>query len=268
MNHKILQEKVRIEGTLIFDTAFRIGSGREGELGTELGILRDIEGRPILPGSSLKGCFRSWCERLAPHFGLHACLLDRELSGQDCVGDETYRRQVFQEFKGLSSEASKVAWLEDKTCHVCRLFGSNLQSSRIFFSDGSLQTWVGTTQVRDGVCIDRDSETARPRLKYDFEVVPPGAEYTIVIELENPEEHELALVASVMAEWQAGVRLGGFTSRGLGRAHIANLKVFHLDYGNSAQLQDYLLNRNMPQADTLLTECLERQLQPGGGRHA
>lgn len=260
MSYRCLQEKVRIEGTLIFETAFRIGSGREGELGTELGILRDIEGRPILPGSSLKGSFRAWCERLAPHLGLRACLLDRALSGEDCVGDEAYRQQLYRDFKELPSEAAKAAWLEDQTCDICRLFGSPLQASRIFFSDGTLTLWAGTTQVRDGVCIDRDSETARPRLKYDFEVVPPGAQFTIVIDLENPEEQELALIAAVLAEWQAGIRLGGFTSRGLGRAKLSSLKVFHLDYGNPVQLQDYLLKRVMPAADALLAECLERRL--------
>ncbi|MEW6296032.1 MAG: CRISPR-associated RAMP protein Csx7 [Candidatus Diapherotrites archaeon] len=262
MDHKILRRKVRIKGTLAFDNAFHIGSGREGELGTSMGVLRDLDGCPILPGSSLKGSFRSGCERLAPYLNLKTCLLDRSLSGEDCVGDESYRRRVFQAFKDLKEEADKVAWLTDHTCDICRLFGSPLQSSRIFFSDGQLIEWAGTTQMRDGVCIDRDTETARPKLKYDFEVVPPGARFEIVIDLENPEDHELALVGAVLAEWQSGIRLGGFTSRGLGGVRLDSLAVFELDYGNLEQLRGYLLQGALTEAHSLLTDCLTNRLQP------
>ncbi|HLC14727.1 MAG TPA: RAMP superfamily CRISPR-associated protein, partial [Thermodesulfovibrionia bacterium] len=169
MRHKMFTRKVRITGELIFETAFHIGSGLEGELASDMGILKELDGRPILPGSTLKGNFRSLAERLSDYLGFTACLLDSELSGIECVSDEKFRKRVYDNFKDLKKENDKIAWLSEHTCRICHLFGSPLQASRIFFSDGKLQDWGRSIQIRDGVCIDRDSETAVPRAKYSFE---------------------------------------------------------------------------------------------------
>ncbi|MBW1987363.1 MAG: CRISPR-associated RAMP protein [Deltaproteobacteria bacterium] len=268
MSNKFFQRKVKIEGTLAFETAFHIGSGREGELATDMGVLIDRNRHPILPGSTLKGNFRTMAERLAGYLGLTACLLDSQLSGTDCVSVESYRKQVIENYKIIKSEPDKLDWLQKHTCTVCQLFGSPLQASRIFFSDGQLLSWDGTLQVRDGVCIDRDSETARHGAKYDFEVVPAGAAFDISIELENPEDRELALVGAALAEWENGFRLGGFTSRGLGKVRLQNRRITEVDYTNTEQLRNYLLHRQMTEVDNLLTDCLQRILNQSGGPHA
>lgn len=267
-NNKILKRKVKITGRLSFETAFHIGSGEEGELATDMGVLREPDGSPVLPGSTLKGNFRTFAERLSGYLGFTACLLDFKLSGVECVSDEEYRKQVYEEFKELKPEAEKLAWLRDHTCNICRLFGSPLQASRIYFSDGKLLQWGRSIQVRDGVCIDRDSETARHGAKYDFEVVPKGAVFLITIELENPEDNDLTLVAAALAEWENGFRLGGFTSRGLGRAQLTDKKVELVDYTDINQLKAYLVSREMSEADSLLNNCLEQALDRQGGIHA
>ena len=266
--HNVFEKKVKITGNLTFETAFHIGSGKEGELATNMGVLRELDGRPILPGSTLKGNFRAFAERLSGYLDFTACLLDSELSGVECVSDESYRKRVYEEFKDLDKETEKLAWLENHTCRICRLFGSPLQASRIYFSDGQLLKWGQRVQVRDGVCIDRDSETARYGAKYDFEVVPGGAVFSITIELENPENGELALVGSVLAEWENGFRLGGFTSRGLGRVRLMDIKVGQVDYSNPDQLKAYLMTRQMTEADSLLNNCLHQALDKQGGAHA
>jgi len=79
------QKRVRISGTILFDTAFHIGSGRQGLLSTDMGVLLDRYDQPILPGSTIKGLFRTAAERLAPHLELTSCLLDRTISGIDCI---------------------------------------------------------------------------------------------------------------------------------------------------------------------------------------
>ena len=49
-----LKEKIRVTACLVFDTAWRIGSGKEGETMSDLGVVLDPNGNPVLPGSSLK----------------------------------------------------------------------------------------------------------------------------------------------------------------------------------------------------------------------
>ncbi len=265
MHQTVFERKVRIAGRLIFDTAFHIGSGKEGEMATDLGVLKDAQGWPVLPGSTLKGCFRAAAEKLAGYLGQSACLLDTTLSGQDCVGDQDYFKQVNEAFKRQKGEAVKLAWLGRHTCDVCRFFGSPLQASRIFFSDGQLARWQGRYQVRDGVVIDRDSGTARPRLKYDFEVAPRHTVFELLLELENPAETELALTGAVLAEWQNGFRLGGFTSRGLGRVFLEDLTIEQVDYTDATQLQAYLLTRALTPVPDLLHQALHTTLMATGG---
>lgn len=268
-NRKSFRTKVKIDGTLAFETAFHIGSGKEGELATNLGVLIELDGRPILPGATLKGCFRATAERLAVYLGLSACLLDSELSGSNCfTGLEKKERK--KKFDGFieKSETEKLQWLEDNTCDICRLFGSPLQSSRIFFSDGRLINWSNSLQIRNGVCIDRDSETARPGALYDYEVVPAGAIFEVSIELESPSDNELAIVAAVLSEWEDEFRIGGFTSRGLGRVKFKNRSVRRVDYADAEQLKFYLLKREMQPAKNMLSESLERILNIPGGHNA
>lgn len=267
-SNKLFKSRVRITGTLNFETAFHVGSGREGELATDMGVLKNVYDEPILPGSTLKGSFRANVEQLSSYLGLKACLLDSDLSGVDCVSDQKYEKKVRDDFKKRISEKQKLEWLRGHTCDVCCLFGSRMQASRIFFSDGNLISWARAFAVRDGVCLDRDSETARYGFKYDFEVVPAGTIFQIVIDLENPEEDELALVRAGLAEWENGFRLGGFTSRGLGRVKLLIDKVEHVDYADSSQLRDYLLHRKMRPAHNLLDDCLQRRLSETGGGHA
>ena len=265
------RNKVQIKGTLAFETAFHIGSGKEGELATNMGVLMAPDGRPILPGSTLKGNFRSLAERLSGYLGLSACLLDDGLSGDGCftgLSDQEERNSKYEVFKELKTEDTKLEWLHKNTCDICRLFGSPLHASRIFFSDGALINWSNALQIRDGVCIDRDSETARHGAKYDFEVVPAGAAFKITIELENPIDKELALVGAVLTEWEAGFRIGGFTSRGLGRVRLEDKTVRQVDYTDPDQLKPYLLKREMQEAKTLLTESLKRLLNHQGGDDA
>ncbi len=262
-NNNEFKRKVKITGKLVFETAFHIGSGKEGELATDMGVLLEPDGRPILPGSTLKGNFRTFAERLSAYLGLKACLLDSDLSGVKCVTDENYRRMVYDEFKDKKQEKEKLKWLQEHICDVCSLFGSPLQTSRIFFSDGGLLDWSRGLQVRDGVCIDRDTETARYGAKYDFEVVPRGAEFLITIDMENPENSELALAGAVLAEWENGFRLGGFTSRGLGKVRLANKIVEEIDYTKPDQLKAYLVKHEMADAGSLLADCLESLLNGG-----
>jgi len=270
INHSF-KKKIRITGLLKFETAFHIGSGREGELSTDMGVLLEADGRPILPGSTLKGSFRSCAERLAEHLDLSACLLDNSLSQHaNCVSGETdqgHRKHINESYKQQKTESDKYKFIQNNVCHVCYLFGSPLHASRIFFSDGILTGWSGSLQKRDGVCIDRDTETARYGAKFDYEAVPAGAAFNIAIDIENPEDRELALIGAVLAEWKNGFRLGGFTSRGLGKVQLVQTAILQVDYSDSKQLKEYLIQNTMTSADTVLNDALELHLAEGG-QHA
>src|SRR5262249_22036645 len=176
-----LHRKVRIRGRVIFETAWRIGSGKEGETMSDLGVVRDPLGNPVLPGSSLKGKLRSTCEVLAHALNLSACLLSQQASGQDCVGDVDRHQQLRAQYEKVAQAGlqARLGWIDAHTCDVCKLFGSPVQASRIRCSDGRLCNEEMVIQVRDGVVLDRDSRTAVDGLKYDYEVVQAGTAFEV-----------------------------------------------------------------------------------------
>ena len=240
-----LNEKFRLTASIVFDTAWRVGSGKEGETMSDLGVMLTTAGEPILPGSSLKGKLRSTCETLSHALGLSACLLNRAASGVDCTSDIKYYSDVRADYQSTFQQGlnNRCQWIDSHTCDVCKLFGSPVKVGRLWVSDGTLlNDWASVVQVRDGVVIDRDSRTAMDGLKYDYEVIPPSSPFQLCIDLENPDDADLALLGAALFEWHAGSSLGGFTSRGLGRFHLEDIKVSHVDLNDPCQRLKFLTN--------------------------
>ena len=241
-----LRQKNRVTASLVFETAWRIGSGKEGETMSDLGVVLDPSGQPVLPGSSLKGRLRNTCETLAHALGLRACMLNRDASGVNCTSDVNYYRKVREAYREASQKGlhERLQWIDDHTCNVCGLFGSPVQAGRLRVSDGALKEWASVVQVRDGVVIDRDSQTAVDRLKYDYEVVPPGSRFELCIDLENPSHQNMALLGAALFEWHSGSSIGGFNSRGLGRFHLEEIKLLGIDLSDPAQRVKFLTATN------------------------
>ena len=266
-----LRQKYRLTASLVFDTAWRIGSGKEGETLSDLGVVLDPIGQPVLPGSSLKGKLRSTCETLAHALGLSACMLNHDASGVQCTSDVKYYREVREDYrkalqKGLQDRRQ---WIDDNTCDVCKLFGSPVQAGRLWASDGALTEWASVVQVRDGVVIDRDSQTAVDGLKYDYEVVPPGSRFEICVDLENPTDKDMALLGAALFEWHAGSSIGGFTSRGLGRFHLEDARLAGIDMSDPAQRVKFLTATRADKRlcdlgdwEAYFSERINRQLNP------
>ena len=266
-----LRQKYRLTASLVFDTAWRIGSGKEGETLSDLGVVLDPIGQPVLPGSSLKGKLRSTCETLAHALRLSACMLNHDASGVQCTSDVKYYREVREDYqkalkKGLGD---RLQWIDDNTCDVCKLFGSPVQAGRLWVSDGALTEWASVVQVRDGVVIDRDSQTAVDGLKYDYEVVPPGSRFEICVDLENPTDQDMALLGAALFEWHAGSSIGGFTSRGLGRFHLGDIRLAGIDMSDPAQRVKFLTATRLDKRlcdlgdwEAYFSERINRQLNP------
>ncbi len=218
------RRRLRLTGRLRLETALRLGSGLTDELSsTDIAVVKDTQRRPYIPGSSFKGALRAHVERLVrlvepepplPGHGRGACNpvdrhewcitaehMDTLRDDPDTLDDEVYRR----------------------SCRICQVFGSPWLASRVLVKDLCLaepELWFDRRyQVRHGVGIDRDSETAAHNILYDYEAVPAGTEFEweIVVENAHQERVEDGLVIWGLREFANGrVRLGGGRSRGLG----------------------------------------------------
>jgi CRISPR-associated RAMP protein (TIGR02581 family) len=251
-----LDRRLKVTGMIEFRTAFHLGSGGEGAGASDLGVLTDHEGTPLLPGSSLKGVFRSTAESLAEHLGMRACFLEREHPW--CAGGsiELGRKKLKQLETARGAEVDAIL---AELCDVCRLFGSSLARGKLSFHDAVAESWAQVLEVRDGVGIDRDSGTAVDKVKYDYEVVPAGARFRFTMGGENLTDGEFALVAVVVREWARGVQLGGMTSRGLGAAVLEDVRFETVELADPSQRLEYLLNGTMRALEPERLETLIRQ---------
>ena len=210
---------------------------------------------------------------LADLIGLDTCLLK---DGKDC-----FRGRLLQEEDGetvynrLKNEAKNeddlITQALEIICLTCQLFGNGFSASRIFFSDlyPDTDSWAGVTQIRDGVVIDRDSEKAVDRLKFDFEVVPAGTAFYFEIRLENPQrrminakerEIDLGLTCLGLNEFCSGLgHLGGNRSRGLGSCEMEIDSLYSTDFTDLEQLKRYLLHTELEQKMAVTTEKIEIQ---------
>ncbi len=260
-----LTERYLFTGRLVTESGLHVGGGRDSLTTTDSAVMKYIDDRPFIPGSSMKGAFRGAVERLAVSLpGLRSCQLSKGIDDQ-CP---TMNPPADEE---EADDEKRLATLK-KLCHTCMLFGAPKLAGKTRFSDLSVipETWAGLTEVRDGVGIDRDSERAMDRIKYDYEVVPSGTEFQFTLVIENPDEtrKEMSLIAVGLRELQAGmIPIGGIRTRGLGRCKLEGLTIHHLSFGDSRKFKSYLKGHRLDsdefklsedQAAALLDDAIER----------
>lgn len=208
-----LHLRYRIEAELEALTGLRVGAGKQSDAAaTDQPVIRDAMGRPFLPGSSIKGALRSGLESVL-RTGLSPNLKACDLFADPCI--DTKRSG------GQRSELDFEEVLK-KSCTACLLFGSPSIAGRMFVRDAALdEKKFFRTEFRDGVGIDRELGTARQKIKYDTEVVPVGSVFKLEIRIDNVDDLHLALVLLAVDLLHRGdIRLGGMTTRGLGRVAL------------------------------------------------
>jgi len=256
-----MHRKYVFTGKLELKSGMHIGGGQTNLRGTDSPVVLTPEGDPFIPGSSFNGVFRSTVEKLVnviPHRS--TCFLFFE---GDCP--TTKQEDFNNQRRGSSwSETQLVKILKKELCDTCKLFGSPYAASKVFFSDLYVEEWAEATQLRDGVAIDRDSERAVDRLKYDYEVISGGSIFKMEIVLESPSDIDLGLVCIGLSEFVSGMAgIGGMRSRGLGNCQLIDLTAYESDLRDPDQLQRYLLGKRLGEKMTKvddMTDFLEKHI--------
>jgi CRISPR-associated RAMP protein (TIGR02581 family) len=285
----MLRNRFVFTGSLVMSTALHIGGGKVTLSSSDSPVVLTPEQKPYIPGSSFKGALRSTVEKIVPGLpGFSSCALidlsndeikslegDREAMKKYCPtirqSDVARRRR---------DEPDKAAEIQKETieelCDTCLLFGSPFTAARLNVNDLYMpkEEWSGVLQIRDGVAIDRDSEKARDRLKYDFEVVPASAMFDLEIVLENATKRDVQLLCVGLSEFVHGFGvIGGKRSRGLGVAELTKLQVsalelFHegveekevIEEERKRRLRNYLIGKEFSRVFDNGSEFLEEYI--------
>ena len=183
--------------------------------------------RFCIPGSSLKGVFRSHIEKIV--CSLKERVVCYPIAGhEDREVDLTQRRRDYRDScSQLQNDLAKDRTMRTKldaetdfvyehSCPTCRLFGSTGFIGRIAIGDAYLVSDSATEQ-RDGVGIDRFTGGASHSAKFELEVVSSNVVFETKIHLRNFEIWQLGMLFVVLQDLEDElIRLGSGRSRGLG----------------------------------------------------
>lgn len=173
-----------------------------------------------LPGSSLKGVFRSHLEKVINSMKAKvACNPLSRLS-------DAQEQPLFGEFCGDHYGNFFKPTVYARSCPTCRVFGSTAFIGRIAVEDAYLQKRSEDQKQflerRDGVAIDRLTGGASSRAKFDLEAVTAGTTFTTTLSLRNFEIWQLGMILVLLQDMGDGlVRIGYGRSRGLGAVTAA-----------------------------------------------
>lgn len=181
-----------------------------------------------LPGTSLKGVFRSHLEKVGRT--LNEAAICNPFDEKSFCGDKLQTR------KRQGEEISNPLAYRD-SCPICRLFGSTFYTGRISIDDAYLvdSSRPRPTELRDGVGIDRLTGGAAHGAKFDLEAVSPQVAFTTRLYLRNFEIWQLGMLLLVVQDLTEGlIRLGSGTSRGMGsvKGQVEQVTINHLGFAD------------------------------------
>jgi CRISPR-associated RAMP protein (TIGR02581 family) len=188
----------------------------------------------FIPGSSLKGVFRSHVEKIVCSLKPRVVCYPFELNDttKEKIADlKQLQSDYLESCGGVFNQYAKRdeksrRYLEERTdlvyaasCPTCRLFGSTGFIGRIAIGDAYLAPeQEQIKEQRDGVGIDRLTGGASHGAKFELEVVSAGVSFETGIHLRNFEIWQLGMLFVVLQDMADElIRLGSGRSRGLGQ---------------------------------------------------
>lgn len=198
MVFEVLKERWILKGKIKTLTSLHVGRGRgEKEAGEpDLPVMKFPDGRPYIPGSSLKGAIRSELDRLARGLGFSLCIRNEP----------------------------RYSCAPPQLCVSCILFGSTEVASKITFRDAVITQDVSPI-LRVGTAITRDSKKVVEGSLFEVEYLPPNSEFDLEMVFENPEPWMIGLLIMCIESLQA---IGGQVSRGAGKVEfkLENISIY------------------------------------------
>lgn len=212
--------KIILTATVVNKSNLLTGSGRGDVLDFEL--IRE-EGRLLIPASGFAGMMRK-------HFYKHLNL------------GPTQKQQA-EYLWGTGKKEQNELEKQDKT-----------SQSHIIIDDLICKKGTATVVVRDGVAINMANGIAESKSKYDYELIEPGAEFSLNAEITLREEFDvntfLQFVKFITQQGEYGeYRQGAFTSHGFGQLGWQEIKVLHFKFPQDASLWFSYLKSELGEID-------------------
>lgn len=190
---------------------------------TYMAFYKDGKQVPVIPGTSIKGVFRSSAEELIEE---HCDVLSHSCG-----------REIDEKFS--KEDKKDVKKIYDYCCPICKLFGTTTMKSRIYFFDAYAEEPYRIGK-RTSVGIDRITGASKRGALFDFEYVEYG-KFKTQIKLKNFFGWQLKLLFDLFDRVNDGrITFGGLTSKGFGKMKIDDVNLEIRYYNKSTEPQGYI----------------------------
>jgi len=239
-----LKGRVWAECAIELGEPLHIGAGKDPTAPIDLPVLRNAKGVPIIPGSTLKGFFRSYLSRL---------LYGYKLAGGTRIEVEEAQIDIGNCVDSVAEDMEDLAELGE-LCILDRIFGyagSNISLASVIKFTDATSTNIPTSEStlkRTHVKIDRIRDATERGMLVNVEAVkehskeyPTSFKFTIVFDELGDEYYKESnkLFYFLLHMLYGGMEafLGGWKSRGYGKVKIKLEKVKYFS------ISDLLLER-------------------------
>lgn len=218
--------------TAVIDSALCVGAGGSSGSLADKPILRNTEGRLVIPASQLKGRLRHECEKLTRALGWPTCrspVAQTMCPQRVGLSEKQYRRDKYRCYEPLQEAVSCP--VNPYHCLICQLFGNPTLPARLQFDDLICTEPEATTPetLRPGVTINRRRGTAEDQKLYFLETSPANAALQFVGDIHLQADTPDFAQALIFAGLQHIHALGGSKSTGLGWLHWEQVDVGKID---------------------------------------
>lgn len=246
LNECRLKIQITTKGPLL------VKSGQASAHGADMSpviTFRNNQEQVFIPGSSLKGVFRSHLEKVIRTLNESAvCALEnpgkivvdngeirfpgythvscgkkfelRKTNNPATVESNNNHRWRLSN-PDISTQADVNPLIYKDSCPACRLFGSTYFAGRILTNDAYLNGNANSSsylETRDGVGIDRFSGGSAFRAKFELKVVKAGVTFDTDVYMKNFEIWQLGALMVILSDLEDEIiRVGSGKSRGLGK---------------------------------------------------
>ena len=249
LNFSTVANRYTFEITLKMTTPLHIGGSQEDALTADSPIVRDANGQPYIPGSSLKGLMRTASERVAHVItDQSACFL------QDGGCSPQKKSPAIKELIEKSKDEEKIyTAIYSALCPVCQTYGGGTIASKVKFNHVTFAEPV-KTRARTSNRIDRKTGTAAGGALFSYEYIAADTQFKMVIEAENMTKMNLQILAGALAQLEQNtLRIGGKQAKGLGQIEYieGTVKEQHFEGTSKEEALAQLLGMKKPQAQDL-----------------
>lgn len=186
---------------------------KENPYSPDMRFIVDANNNVYIPGSSIKGVWRSWCEKMARTISNGVPLACDPFNKTDSINQSCSKRLEIE-------KEEKNAFIYSKSCPICKLFGNSSLASRIRISDAYPKDGNiirDSLDIRDGIGIDRFTGGASHGAKFSYQYLI-GKTFKTEVQIRNFELWQLGLLGYLFRDFKEElVPIGFGKTRGLGK---------------------------------------------------